>query len=1102
VTQQSGNQFDDDLTVGLDNDGSFSTDSIDLFEFTGDEESPIARLKTIILSIDWEINDDILQQLEDELVDLGDIWSDDKVKLIYIQGLSKIGKYIYKEKANAHPNSIKLLITFYHNLEKIVSSDDSMSENEKKQLLIEDVKKFDQLKSQIGPSTPAKTSEPVAVPDTSGDDVQQLKVLKAQVLGIDWEINDIELQKLSDEVVRLEGVFSHSKAKLILLQGIGALSSYINKMRSKSSNTAFTLLHSFYSVLETISSSELAASDEKRLLLAEVDKFKSFKAEISKIHDTSSDDQQDDSIPAQKIAVTEVEPAEKQSSSQGILPVDDSEDETQVASDVNTRLASVFGHIDDDSLGAEGTDESVALAGVNVETEADDDSDEDALPLEDGGVAPALAEAEEESSFSVEKLAGDLAETADAEISEAVVGPESSPQGIDVETEADNESDEEALPYKDGEVAPALSGSLDDGGFDEDSPAIEVDDTSSEDLDDRLDSFFDDEVETSSNEWSDDQQTKSGSVDVDVDTDDEDYIGDILSDVTDSDSASASGEIAAALSDVEEDESLVADEIAAALSDFGEDESSVADELTAALTDAHEEELVQPELELPDQIIQEEESADWDAKETVLSEVDEQPVSEEVLESSIEDNLAFFDDEVPAPEREDTEEAEAIPETVLEEVAPEDNLSFPDEEILTPALEDVEDAGVSEETEEDDNSKDQLSFLDEEIPAPESADSFEKFFNEDSPVEEALAFTDNDEELSPALSDDLYEPDSQDTDKSIDSTGASFFEQIEEQVAPVDDGALAFLSDDAADSTGQENEESDEIQFTVPGELSSEDDFAPIETQESSLDDVIEFNVPGEDDSAEAHFTAADGSKTEDTIVIAPELVSGLVIFEAVDDEVEVDPLPGEEFMDSSDLESDGNVTFLEAHDSVYLVGDFFNLGDLISSQKESVTVVATEHVLAEINRLRSHSNATYTLKIFLQLLSTVCQDLHNVSSQSAQGSLTLIDEIFSGMNSSVSPQIGDEDVQKQLLGCTSQVLLLRQDDSADKQKDTVVDSDMVAIEESGVAAESVAEELLQTDKALGNDEQLKSFVQEEIAEIRRLFLDEITSLRKEITDK
>ena len=49
---------------------SFDTQDVDLFEFTSEESSPLTRLKSIILSLDWEINDEILQELADELDNL------------------------------------------------------------------------------------------------------------------------------------------------------------------------------------------------------------------------------------------------------------------------------------------------------------------------------------------------------------------------------------------------------------------------------------------------------------------------------------------------------------------------------------------------------------------------------------------------------------------------------------------------------------------------------------------------------------------------------------------------------------------------------------------------------------------------------------------------------------------------------------------------------------------------------------------------------------------------------------------------------------------------------------------------------------------------
>jgi len=1100
VTQQSGNQFDDDLTVGLDNDGSFSTDSIDLFEFTGDEESPIARLKTIILSIDWEINDEILQQLEDELVDLADIWSGDKVKLIYIQGLSKIGKYIYKERANAHPNSIKLLITFYHNLEKIVSSDDLMSEDEKKQLLIEDVKKFDQLKSQIGTVAPREDDEIVPAPGIPVDDIQELKALKAQVLGIDWEINDVELQKLSDEVLRLEDVFSHSKAKLILLQGIGALSAYINKMRSRSNSTAFTLLHSFYGVLETISSSTLVTEDEKRLLLAEVDKFKSFKAEIAKSPAELTDGSRADSVPPESVTATEVIAAE--SDALDVLPADDSDEQVQVASDVDTRLSTVFGDVED-VFDNEIADKSVALEGVNVETEADDDSDEEALPHEDGAIAPALAEVEEESSFSVEKLAEDLAKSQKDEKSEkneAVIS------GVDVETEADDESDEEKLPYEDGEVAPALSGSFDDASFNGGSLDAGIEESDSEDLDNRLDSFFDDEVETATNEWSGEQLNKVGALDTEVAEDAENIFSAIddneitagddlvaaLSDVEEDDSSaetefvaalsdveeddsSAETEFVAALSDVEEDDSSAEAEFVAALSDVEEDDSSAETEFVAALSDVDEDdpsieddfaeafidkngdELEQSEIEIPESLTTDEADVDQDAPEIILTEDDEQPVAKAVLEKSIEESLSFFDDEVSAPVFKETE-GDIVPESPLEE----------------------------------DSRQDHLSFLDEEVPAPASTETFEQFSTDD--IDGALSFTGTDDDVVAALSDEQVEPDSEEFVESL--TGAdTFFEETVAQEVPVADTALSFFNEESAPTTEQEEDDNDQIQFTLPGEIATDEALDSDGIRDSSIDDVIEFNVPGEDDSTEVLFVADEAFETTTQ--------SDEVIFEAVADDVEVDSLPGEVFTDSADLvQPDEEVEFLEARETGYSSDDLLTLTQLIPSFRENIDAEAIQSIFSEINRLRSDPNATSTIKIFLQLLSTVCQNISTVPKEAETANLLLMRKILSGLHSCVSSEVLEAEVQKQLLGCTSQVLLGQYDNADNGEGEASSDSEEAPSELESVGDGLDVEEQLQQAQPLKSDEQMKSFVHEELAEIRKLFLDEITTLRKEITDK
>ena len=543
MAQQTGRQYDDDLTVGADDyKESFSTGYVDLFEPLGDDDAPIAKLKTIVLSIDWEITDDILQQLHDELLDLKDVWAGNKINLIYIQALEKLGRYISTEKAKSHPNAIKLLLGFYYNLEKIVSSS-SMSEEEKKRLLLQDVKKFDQFKLQIAPGTqekkrvgespgvaPAQVHVSAVTSPSLASQGQKgvLTNLKAIVLSIDWEISDKELARLSEEVSKLEKTFSDSRAKLIFLQGLGALGNYIRSTKSKAHPDAFKLFHSFYAGLERICTENLTSDQEKKILLVEVGKFNAFKAVIATVASAvvvPTDE------PTSFIAEDDVEEEEGQAGAI-ITPAfaDMSEnvrgfraDADAVKGDIDTRVASFLGddegeskqrstvvtppldqvpeyHEVDSSLDALfGDDEEsapmletsdVALSGVDVETEADDDSDEKALPVQAGALAPALTEANGQSLYAEKMTPAQESRKPSLDVTAVI-------PGVDVETEADDESDEAALPREQGGVAPALAFSEEKYGFREADLVVAADEDES-DLEDRLHSFFGVEIEEAS----------------------------------------------------------------------------------------------------------------------------------------------------------------------------------------------------------------------------------------------------------------------------------------------------------------------------------------------------------------------------------------------------------------------------------------------------------------------------------------------------------------------------------------------------------------------------------------------------------------------------
>ncbi len=506
VKQYTENQYDDDLTVGTDDyDDSYYNSSVDLFEFSNDEDSPISRLKSLILSIDWEITDEVLLQFNEELVDLRDIWAGKKINLVYVQALEKISKYIYQKKADSHPSAIKLLLTLYHNLEKIVSSYD-LTEEQKKEILLEDVKRFEKLKRYISqqPETTKKSTSSESKQQKHAevlDNKADLLNLKAIVLGIDWEITDDDLNRLRQEVVRLEKKYTGSRPKLILLQGIGTLGAYIKLKKSKAHADAFKILHLFYESLEKIAATPMDFEEEKAILFPAVEKFNSFKSLLGSASspevDSRSAKEADESEESAGYSDSVITPAFADLPEEEIMGFQAEEEAKSLGLDnsgnVENRLDNFFmesdlenrevpHHSDPAGMLDEGNP-SGAIPGVDVELD-DEEDDQDRMPAGGKKLAPALSavvdedgpapsfldeDAQDEGpidSEGIEDYAADmfansfldsgLGDEGDAQLDFSSLDKDTVLQGVDVETEADDDSDEEALPMLGGELAPAL----------------------------------------------------------------------------------------------------------------------------------------------------------------------------------------------------------------------------------------------------------------------------------------------------------------------------------------------------------------------------------------------------------------------------------------------------------------------------------------------------------------------------------------------------------------------------------------------------------------------------------------------------------------------
>ncbi|MBT8350251.1 MAG: hypothetical protein KJO26_03320, partial [Deltaproteobacteria bacterium] len=142
------------------------------------KDYPLKELKAVILSIDWEITDDAMKRLADQVAGLKKRYKDDKVLVILLQLLGSIGEYIRVSKGKSHPDSFKFLNSLFKKLDKIVCTKD-ISEAEKKKIISLEVNNYKVLKSKL---TPQKS---VAQKKKQVKPVTKTKVDKTDVLPIE-----------------------------------------------------------------------------------------------------------------------------------------------------------------------------------------------------------------------------------------------------------------------------------------------------------------------------------------------------------------------------------------------------------------------------------------------------------------------------------------------------------------------------------------------------------------------------------------------------------------------------------------------------------------------------------------------------------------------------------------------------------------------------------------------------------------------------------------------------------------------------------------------------------------------------------------------------
>jgi len=131
----------------------------------GQSKDALDELKSLVMSIEWEITDEVMERFLSQIDSLKTRFEEDRILVMFLQLLGSLGLYIKTNKGKAHPNAFKLLNSVYASFED-ATSPGKLSPSEMKKLLYVELNKYKELKEQID-SARSPESEPPRLPETA-----------------------------------------------------------------------------------------------------------------------------------------------------------------------------------------------------------------------------------------------------------------------------------------------------------------------------------------------------------------------------------------------------------------------------------------------------------------------------------------------------------------------------------------------------------------------------------------------------------------------------------------------------------------------------------------------------------------------------------------------------------------------------------------------------------------------------------------------------------------------------------------------------------------------------------------------------------------------
>lgn len=129
-------------------DDIFGQDESDGASFADGGGSPLAELKGLMLTIDWEISDDTINAFNSEVEHLKRLYVGDQQVPPLFKMMSSLMSYLQAKKGDAHPDTINVLKSIYNSLETVVE-DRTVSPQGKKSIIDKEIENFKKFKIDI-----------------------------------------------------------------------------------------------------------------------------------------------------------------------------------------------------------------------------------------------------------------------------------------------------------------------------------------------------------------------------------------------------------------------------------------------------------------------------------------------------------------------------------------------------------------------------------------------------------------------------------------------------------------------------------------------------------------------------------------------------------------------------------------------------------------------------------------------------------------------------------------------------------------------------------------------------------------------------------------